>query len=329
MPTGRGPGPTSSRATIRAIARSSITRGDRYGVQAERLVVGTNFLPEVGFVRRRNMRRNYGQLRFSPRPKDNKYIRRYFGMTSLIYIENSAGRLETRTWDSEFALEFQNNDRVFVAATDNYEFLPAPFTIATDVTLKVQAYQFQSARAGFILGPQRRLAGNFSVEHGTFYNGHKTAFTWTRGRAYVTPQLSFEPRISIDRVELLEGAFTNRLFGTRATYTVTPMMFVSALVQYNSAVDQASANVRLRWEYRPGSELFVVWNEQRDTRQPAFPGAGQPEFCRQDQPPAAVLIAVRHSDTVHPLVPGRQSPVPSNSGDVCAPVRLTRRPPDA
>jgi hypothetical protein len=26
-----------------------------------------------------------------------------------------------------------------------------------------------------------------------------------------------------------------------------------------------AANVRFRWEYRPGSELFVVLNEQRDT----------------------------------------------------------------
>ncbi|MCH7749549.1 MAG: hypothetical protein IH939_15790 [Acidobacteria bacterium] len=26
-----------------------------------------------------------------------------------------------------------------------------------------------------------------------------------------------------------------------------------------------STNVRLRWEYQPGSELFVVYNDQRDT----------------------------------------------------------------
>ena len=32
-----------------------------------------------------------------------------------------------------------------------------------------------------------------------------------------------------------------------------------------------TANVRLRWEYRPGSELFVVFNEQRDTLAPRFP----------------------------------------------------------
>ena len=38
-------------------------------------------------------------------------------------------------------------------------------------------------------------------------------------------------------------------------------MFVSALLQYNSSNDSLSTNLRLRWEYRPGSELFVVYNE--------------------------------------------------------------------
>ena len=45
----------------------------------------------------------------------------------------------------------------------------------------------------------------------------------------------------------------------------TPRAFLNALVQYNSTVRTVSANVRFRWEYQPGSELFVVWNEQRDT----------------------------------------------------------------
>ena len=31
-------------------------------------------------------------------------------------------------------------------------------------------------------------------------------------------------------------------------------------------------NVRFRWEYQPGSELFVVLNEQRDTLHRGFPG---------------------------------------------------------
>ena len=48
-------------------------------------------------------------------------------------------------------------------------------------------------------------------------------------------------------------------------------MFVSALVQYNSSTGSLGANVRLRWEYQPGSELFVVYNEARDTLRPGRP----------------------------------------------------------
>jgi hypothetical protein len=52
---------------------------------------------------------------------------------------------------------------------------------------------------------------------------------------------------------------------------MTPMMFTSALLQYNSSSHAVSANVRLRWEYRPGSEFFVVYNEDRDTLSRRFP----------------------------------------------------------
>jgi hypothetical protein len=42
-------------------------------------------------------------------------------------------------------------------------------------------------------------------------------------------------------------------------------MFVSGLVQYQSRVDSVSTNARFRWEYRPGSELFVVYSDGRST----------------------------------------------------------------
>jgi hypothetical protein len=67
------------------------------------------------------------------------------------------------------------------------------------------------------------------------------------------------------------GSFTTNLVGSRVTHMLTPLMFTSALVQYNSVAHSVSANVRLRWEYQPGSELFVVYNEQRDTLPAGFP----------------------------------------------------------
>jgi hypothetical protein len=42
-------------------------------------------------------------------------------------------------------------------------------------------------------------------------------------------------------------------------------MFVSALVQYASSTETLSSNVRFRWEYLPGSDLFIVYSEGRST----------------------------------------------------------------
>ena len=51
----------------------------------------------------------------------------------------------------------------------------------------------------------------------------------------------------------------------RVTYTLSPRMFVSALVQYQSRTDSVTTNARFRWEYVPGSELFIVYNDGRNT----------------------------------------------------------------
>jgi hypothetical protein len=245
--------------------------GDRYGVQLEHIVVGDHFNPEVGFLRRDDMKRSFAQFRFSPRPASIKAVRKFSWMGSLNYIEDGAGRLETREGQGEFGIEFDNSDRFDVGLTNTFEFLEVPFRIAPGVTLPVGGYDFFNARMAFTLGPQRMLSGNISAEHGTFYHGHKSTVGISRGRVEITPQVSVEPSFSINRVELPYGSFTTNLITSRVTYTVTPLMFVSALLQYNSSVSAVSTNVRLRWEYQPGSELFVVYNDERDTLVRHFP----------------------------------------------------------
>ncbi len=245
--------------------------GDRYGVQIERLAIGADFNPELGFLRRRDMRRSAAHVRFSPRPRNMPSVRRFRYQAGLTLVDNSAGILESREQEAEFAVEFQNGDQFNVGYSDLYELLPEPFAIAPAVTLPVGGYDFRNGSIGFTLGRRRRVSGGVTVEYGTFYDGRRTGVTLSQGRLSVTRALSLEPTYSLNRVRLAEGAFTTHLSGSRITYTMTPLMFVSALVQYNSASRTLSTNARLRWEYRPGSELFVVYNDERNTTGRGFP----------------------------------------------------------
>jgi hypothetical protein len=133
------------------------------------------------------------------------------------------------------------------------------------VTIPIGAYDFNTYRVGFNVGRQRRVSGNAAIEWGPFYSGEQTTVTVNQSRVSVTTALAIEPTYTLNKVELVEGRFTHNLFGSRVTYTMTPLMFASALVQYNSATGSVSTNARLRWEYQPGSELFVVYNEDRNT----------------------------------------------------------------
>ena len=248
--------------------------GDRYGVQLERLIVGDDFNPEVGFLRRDDFARSFGSARFSPRPESIAAIRKLTWEGRFDYITDRTGVLETRQTQGQFGIELENSDQFQLTYTRNYEFLEQPFPIAPGITIPVGGYDFADVEASYTLGRQRRVSGTLSVQHGDFYGGEKTTVNFGFGgffggtRIELTPQLSLEPTISLNRIALPQGRFTAQLLTTRAIYSLTPLMFVSALVQYNSSTDAVSTNLRLRWEYRPGSELFVVYNEQREALVP-------------------------------------------------------------
>lgn len=245
--------------------------GDRYGVRLERLAVGSNFNPEVGYVQRKDMLNHYALLRFSPRPRSIQSVRKFSWQGSMNYIEDGRGHLETRALTGQFGIEFQNGDRFNINYSSNYEFLKRPFAIGPDVSLPIGGYDFRNTHVEYVFGPQRTVAGTFSIDKGTFYSGHKTT-TGYKGRVKISSQVSLEPNISVNRIDLPEGSFTTNLVSSRATYTITPLMFVSGLVQYSSSTHSIGTNARFRWEYSPGSELFIVYNDTRDTLQPGFPG---------------------------------------------------------
>ncbi|MSR36369.1 MAG: hypothetical protein EXR95_06960 [Gemmatimonadetes bacterium] len=72
-------------------------------------------------------------------------------------------------------------------------------------------------------------------------------------------------------VDLDEGSFTRQLATARVIFTPSAHSSFAGLVQYNSSSHSWSSNLRLRWEYAPGSDLFVVYSDGRDTNGDGFP----------------------------------------------------------
>ena len=239
--------------------------GDRYGATVDHITVEENFLPEIGFMTRDNYRRSTVSGRFSPRPQGSRIVRRYSFEAGVDYFTTAdRGFLETRERTVDFSTEFHNSDRLEVNLTNSYELLLEPFSISRNVVLPVGGYDFTAAMIAYELGAQHRASGRLSFTAGSFWSGNIRTLEYFQGRLNVTRQFSVEPTISFNDIDLPEGEFTTTLVSTRFNYAFNPWMFFGGLVQYNSGADRVSYNLRLRWEYSPGSELFVVYTEEQD-----------------------------------------------------------------
>ena len=242
---------------------------DRYGMNVEHLSVGDAFNPEIGFLRRQSFRRNYAQGRFSPRPRSSRTVRKVSAEGSLDHITDLGGRLESREAQASTRVEFNGGGFWSSDYTRNYELIKVPFEIAKGVFILPGGYNFQDIRSDYYIGPER-VSGRISGSRGTFYGGTRSEVGFN-GRVDMTSQFSVEPRVTLDWIDLPVGRFTTRLVSSRVNFTMTTRMALSALVQYNSSNAALSSNVRFRWEYQPGSDLFVVYSDGRDTIGTGFP----------------------------------------------------------
>lgn len=240
--------------------------GDLLGGRVDHLFVGEDFNPELGFVRRRGLRETFVSARFSPRPASIDWIRQLTLDGSADYLENHpVGFVESREFRGSFGIELENSDQFSVNFTESYENLRDTFNIASGVAIPDGRYDFRSASVSFGFGPQRPYSGTLSAEYGSFYDGTRTTVGFQRARVELTPQLSLEPSLSFNWVDLPGGDFTQHVASTRVSYSFSPRLYLSGLLQYGTASESVSANLRLRWEYAPGSEVFLVYTEERNT----------------------------------------------------------------
>jgi hypothetical protein len=242
---------------------------DKYGLSAEYLSVGTDFNPEVGFLRRTAFTRSYGQARYSPRP-GWRGVRKIYFLGSVDYITDPSYRPESKEVQGNYQMDLENGDTLSADLSRNYERLTTKFDVGNGVFIPPGEYETVQSHVTYTLGQQRPVSGSITAGYSGFYGGTLAEFTWT-GRVELSHQFYLEPTLSWNHVDVPQGIADNNLFSTRGTYTLSTHMFVSALVQYQTRTHSVTSNARFRWEYKPSSELFIVYSDGRTTTNSGFP----------------------------------------------------------
>ena len=239
-------------------------RDDELNASVEYNAVQPNFNPEVGFVRRGDMSQYTGELSWAPRIERPPIQNFNFG-TSVDYFKRaSIDTIETRVQEATAGIRYRNNGSTNFTATQTFDRLFEPFAIRSNISIPAGDYEYTSYAASMNIGNGRQITGNTNVTWGEFWNGHTKAISGAFGWR---PEyhFSFDANYSRNHVTLPNGAFTTNLIGTRFLYAFTPRAFFNAFLQYNADTRQVSSNIRFNITYRPLSDLYLVYNDTRDT----------------------------------------------------------------
>jgi hypothetical protein len=232
----------------------------------EYLLVQRHFNPEIGFVPRRDQRKTRLQFGVKPRP-DSDLVRQFVFRTQLEYIQNQDGKQETMSYHF-ITLEtfFESGDRFFIDFHRNFERLFEPFPIRPDIIIPVGTYRSWDVLIQVDGAAQRRVAGvqilRFRYEKG-FFGGSRVELR-IEPQIKLSEALSFDVSYVLDDVDLPQGAFTSQVINTRANYSFSNKWLTSYTVQYSSLDDFMNFRFRLNYIYRPGDDIFFIYNEGRN-----------------------------------------------------------------
>ncbi len=246
----------------------SAWKDDEHTFQLEYNEVQPDFNPEAGFIRRRDMENYSGELAWKPLFRRSRTVRSLNFDTNFDYFAGSgSGTVETRSQDFTTGIQFWNGTTSNFVVTHTFDRLNAPLRIPAGnphVAIARGDYMWADYKVTFSTSQSGAVAGNGTVGWGDFYNGRRKTLS---GSVTMRPNYHFNVNVTYDRndVALPNGSFATNLLGTRFTYAFTPRSFLNAFIQYNADTHQVSSNIRFDLTHHPLSDLYLVYNDRRDT----------------------------------------------------------------
>ncbi len=242
-------------------------RDPKWNLWVNYLDVQENFNAEAGFVQRTGVRTTKAYFGPTPRPKRGS-IKMMEPMYVLTYTTDQSNRLVNRLHHLMWGITLRNDSFINAIYQKQMDVLDQPFNIRPNVRIPVGSYSMNEWRLTYNTSPGKKFFQRVTWQPDEFYGGTRRAISYAVG-ARATSRLSSELQYSRNDVKMPWGDFLVNLTTLRVDYTFSPRMTIRSLTQYNTGTNEISNNIRFNLIHRPGSDLFVVYNDLRQTGLPA------------------------------------------------------------
>ncbi|MFY0592025.1 DUF5916 domain-containing protein [Roseivirga sp.] len=226
--------------------------------------VGENYNPEVGFVRRRDIRQLTNTVRYSFFPKSGGIQRHGPGFDFDMVGNKEFGFLD---WDMNilYDINWRSSARFSTRIRRQYTFLFNGFDPSGSGGLALPSgtgYHNNLIIASYNSDQRKLINFRVSTRSGEYFNGTRINLEGSLNFRY--QPLGFTSiNFAYNRIRLPDPYNDANLFliGPRFDFTFTKKLFWTTFVQYNTQIDNLNINSRLQWRFAPVSDFFLVYTD--------------------------------------------------------------------
>jgi hypothetical protein len=236
-------------------------RSSKVYVQGQHLVIGPDAETGMGFVTRTDIRRTDGFAVLTLRP----------GRLGVREIETFAGGdWITRTTGEEqdgygfvgAGLRLESGDQASAMVIDGFTQLDEAFDLADRVPVPVGRYDLRQLQVFVDSTPSRPVSLSAMGTLARQWDGRVDSLQVAL-RVALGSHFEAGPTWTLSRADLPGGAFTAHVLSLRLGWAFSTRLFARAYVQYNSLDEKWITNLRLNFIHRPGSDIYVVFNDDQ------------------------------------------------------------------
>jgi hypothetical protein len=254
------PGPSRGQGGSWAGGARTVWTGPVWNWSFDAVQVGEDYDPQSGFLLRSGIRRYYPNVVFEPRPEIAGVRNLHFGFSGDI-ITDLNNRIETRSLSADVAgIRFHSEDQLTLFVDSSFDSVPATFTIGPGIPIAPGEYSFNDLGINYYTNDSRWLSASGYILKGDYYGGTRLSSSADL-IVRASRHLRFDTIWQRDDLDLPGGSFVSNIIRQRIGISLTPNLSINTYVQYNDLGDLLSLNLRFNWTYRPGSDIYLIFNQ--------------------------------------------------------------------
>jgi Domain of unknown function (DUF5916) len=252
---------------------SAAWNSDSFLLGVDWLSIDPGFRDDIGFIRRSDIHRLGPSIAWRPRP-NIRWIRQTEMIVTWDYTMDSSNHVVRRTDKYALNIFFQDGGQLRLIPFDyERDHVEKDFEVSDGVLVPKGNYQWNVYVLRYTFSPKRRFSGTLDYSHRYgFYGGNMYKFQLTPVLK-LSRQFSIETNYEIDDASLpaqpgFKGDFLQHIVNVSINYSFNNQWLTSSTIQYDNIGDFFGYHFRLNYIFRPGDDLFLVYNEGRQTGGP-------------------------------------------------------------